>query len=152
MKSLSFKICLIAFLIMTFSNVLVVTVALGRSKQSLERQMISALKESIDATADSLKASNDKEFKMLETLAAIPEIRNPELSLSDKTHIIYGAMSTDKDYIDVCILDEKGFAWINNGAKMIPFSERNYFKEPFKTGKRFNTDPYIKLLAVFYNF
>ena len=155
MKSLSFKICLIAFLIMTFSNVLVVTVALGRSKQSLERQMISALKESIDATADSLKASNDKEFKMLETLAAIPEIRNPELSLLDKTHIIYGAMSTDKDYIDVCILDEKGFAWINNGAKMIPFSERNYFKEPFKTGKRFNTDPYINKVtsapAVFYS-
>ena len=92
MKSLGFKICLVAFLILAFSNALVVTVAMGRSKQSLENQMVSALKESIDATADALKASNDKEYKMLETLAAIPEIRNPELSLLDKTHIIYGAM------------------------------------------------------------
>ncbi|MBR5645714.1 MAG: methyl-accepting chemotaxis protein [Treponema sp.] len=155
MKSLGFKICLVAFLILAFSNALVVTVAMGRSKQSLENQMISALTESIDATADALYATNNKEFKMLETLAAIPQIRDTEYSLLDKTHIIYGAMSTDSDYIDVCILDEKGFAWINNGVKMIPFTERNYFKQPFSKGTRFCTDPFINKVtsapAVFYS-
>ena len=74
------------------------------AKASLEKEMSKTIVESVHATADSIRASNEKEFKMIETLASLPEIKNPEISLLDKTHTIYGATYTDDDYIDVCIL------------------------------------------------
>ena len=155
MKSLRLKICLISFAVVTITSISVGWFAISTAKDNLEEQMIAALTESIEATSEALLANNEKQFKMLETLAALPQIRDPEVSLLDKTHTIYGAMSTDKDYIDVCILDKDGFAWINNGEKMIPFKERNYFKKPFSTGKRFETDPFINKVnsapAVFYS-
>lgn len=155
MKSLRLRISLITLVVMIFSFVSIGFIAIRSARESLEEELTKALVQSVHATADSIKVSNDKEFKMLETLAALPEIRNPEISLLDKTHTIYGAMSIDKDYIDVCILDKDGFAWINNGAKRIPFKERHYFKEPFSTGKRFQTDPFINKVtnapAVFYS-
>ena len=154
MKSIRLKIGFITLLIMIISFSSIGLISIITAKKSLETEMIKALSESVSATADSIKASNDREFKMLETLAALPEIRNPDISLLEKTHTIYGAMSLDKDYIDVCILDTNGFAWINNGVRMIPFKERQYFQQPFKTGKRFVTDPYINKVtsapAVFY--
>ena len=155
MKSLSIKISLISFFIIIISSVSIGLTSIKSAKASLETEMTKAIVESVHATADSIRASDEKEYKMLETLAALPEIRNPDISLLDKTHTIYGAMILDDDYIDVCILDKDGFAWINNGVKMIPFSERNYFKVPFTTGNRFQTDPYINKVtnepAVFYS-
>ena len=155
MKSLGLRISLISLVVMTISFISVGLISIRSAKASLEKEMCKTIVESVHATADGIRASNEKEFKMLETLAALPEIRNPEISLLDKTHTIYGAMILDDDYIDVCILDKQGMAWINNGAKMIPFSERHYFQEPFKTGGRFQTDPYINKVtnapAVFYS-
>ncbi|MBO7583519.1 MAG: HAMP domain-containing protein [Treponema sp.] len=155
MKSLSIKISLISFIIIIISSVSIGFTSIKSAKASLEKEMTKAIVESVHATAESIRASDEKEYKMLETLAALPEIRNPDISLLDKTHTIYGAMILDDDYIDVCILDKDGFAWINNGARMIPFSERHYFQEPFKTGQRFQTDPYINKVtsspAVFYS-
>ena len=155
MKSLSIKISLISFFVLIIAFASVGLISIKSAKNSLEKEMTKAIVESVHSTAESIKASNEKEFKMLETLAALPEIRNPDISLLDKTHTIYGAMILDDDYIDVCILDESGFAWINNGAKMIPFSERNYYKVPFATGGRFQTDPFINKVtnapAVFYS-
>ena len=155
MKSLSIKISLISFFILIISFATVGLLSIKSAKASLEEEMTKAIVESVHATADSIRASDEKEYKMLETLAALPEIRDPDISLLEKTHTIYGAMILDDDYIDVCILDKDGFAWINNGAKMIPFSERNYYKVPFTTGKRFQTDPYINKVtnapAVFYS-
>ena len=155
MKSLRLRISLITLIVMIVSFVSIGFIAIKSARESLEDELTKALVQSVHATADSIKASNDKEFKMLETLAALPEIRDPNISLLDKTHTIYGAMSLDKDYIDVCILDKEGIAWINNGAKQVPFSERHYFQQPFKTGKRFQTDPYINKVnnapAVFYS-
>ena len=107
---------------MTISFISVGLISIRSAKASLEKEMCKTIVESVHATADGIKASNEKEFKMLETLAALPEIRDPSISLLDKTHTIYGAMILDDDYIDVCILDKQGMAWINNGAKMIPFS------------------------------
>ena len=155
MKSLSIKISLISFFVIIISFTSIGLITIKSAKNSLEKEMTKAIVESVHATAESVRASDEKEYKMLETLAALPEIRDPNRSLLDKTHTIYGAMILDDDYIDVCILDKDGFAWINNGARMIPFSERHYFQEPFKTGGRFQTDPYINKVtnapAVFYS-
>ena len=155
MKSLSLRISLISLVVMIISFISIGVISISSAKSSLEDEMAKTIVESVHATADAIRASNEKEFKMLETLAALPEIRDPSISLLDKTHTIYGAMILDDDYIDVCILDEDGYAWINNGARRISFAERNYFKQPFKTGQRFETDPFINKVtnapAVFYS-
>lgn len=155
MNSLKVRIIMTSLIVMILSNLVIGIFSIRNSKSSLEAQMEKSLSESVHATAEAIAASNEKEFKMLETLAALPQIRNPEETLLEKTHTIYGAMSLDKDYVDVCILDEKGSAWINNGAKMIPFSERDYYQVPYTTGKRYVTDPFINkvtnTMAIFYS-
>ena len=124
MKSLSLRISLISLVVMIVSFISIGFIAISSAKSSLEEEMEKSIVESVHATADSIRASNDKEYKMLETLAALPETRDPSISLLEKTHTIYGAMILDDDYIDVCILDKDGYAWINNGARQISFAER----------------------------
>lgn len=155
MKSLTLRITLISILVLVFSTGIVGIFSINSSRKSLQSQLEKSLEESVHATAESIKASNEKEFKMLETLAALPEIRSPELSLLEKAHIIYGTTSLDEDYIDVAILDKEGNSWINNGARLISFAERDYYKEPLATGCRYTTDPFINkvtdAMAVFYS-
>lgn len=155
MKSLRIRITVVSMLVVVVSNFVIGWVCINSSKSSMRSQLERSLTESVHATADSIRASNEKEFKMLETLAAIPEIKNPDVSLLEKAHIIYGAMSLDKDYIDVAILDKDGNSWINNGERMISFAERDYYQQPLKTGERYVTDPFINKvtssMAIFYS-
>lgn len=154
MNSIKVRISVAALFVMILSNVVIGILSSNTSKKSLEKQMELALAESVHATAEAIFAKNEKEYKMLETLAALPQIRDPQISLLDKTHTIYGAMSLDKDYIDVCITDSEGSCWINNGQKVLPFGDRDYFQVPYKTGSRYVTDPFINrvtdAMAVFY--
>lgn len=154
MKSLRVKISLIVLVIMILSFVSIALISIRSAKTSLEEEMTKALVQSVHAAADTIKAKNDREFKMIETLASLPSIRNPNVDLLEKTHTIYEAMYNNKDYIDVCILDTDGFAWINNGVRKIPFTERKYFQYPYSTGEKFVSDPFINKVtnapAVFY--
>ena len=140
---------------MILSFVSIGWIAIKSAKHSLEEEMTKALVQSVHAAADTIKAKNDREFKMIETLASLPNIRNPKVDLLEKTHTIYEAMYNNKDYIDVCILDTDGFAWINNGVKKIPFTERKYFQIPYATGEKFVSDPFINKVtnapAIFYS-
>lgn len=155
MKSIRVKIGIVAISVIIVSNLIIGIFAIQKTKKTLEGQVKASLIENVHSAAESIKASEEKEFKMLETLASLSSIRNSKIDLLDKAHIIYSAMSLDKDYVDVAILDNKGFAWINNGAKKIPFSERDYFQVPMSTGKRFRTDPFVNkvtsTLAIFYS-
>ena len=155
MKSLTVKICIVAIGAMLISNVFVARIALKNSIEILKSQMIESLEESVHAASEAMLASNEKEYKMLETLASLSAIRSTEVSLLEKAHIIYDAMILDKDYVDVAILDSEGKAWINNGEKMISFAEREYFYVPYQTGKRFYKEPFINkvtsTMAVFYS-
>ena len=152
--SIKIRITCIALVVMVISNAVIGMLSSKTSKKSLEIQMEKTIAESVHATAEAIYASNEKEYKMLETLAALPQIKDPELSLLDKTHIIYSTMSLDKDYIDVCITDNEGSCWINNGERVLPFKDRDYFKIPYTTGTRYVTDPFINrvtnAMALFY--
>lgn len=155
MKSLKLRISLIVLIIMVLSFVSIGWISIKSAKNSLEDEMTKALVQSVHAAADTIKAKNDREFKMIETLASLPSIRNPDVDLLEKTHTIYEAMYNNKDYIDVCILDTDGYAWINNGVTRIPFTERKYFQHPYTTGEKFVSDPFINKVtnapALFYS-
>lgn len=155
MKSLRLRISLIVLVVMVLSFVSIAFISIHSAKISLEEEMTKSLVESVHAAAEAIRAKNEREFKMIETLASLSNIRNVDVDLLDKTHTIYEAMYNNKEYIDVCILDTEGFAWINNGANKIPFTERKYFQYPYSTGKRFVSDPFINKVtnapAVFYS-
>ena len=155
MKSLRLRISFITLIIMVLSFASIAVIAVSSAKTSLENEMEKALVESVHATADAIKDFNDMEFKMIETFATLPEIRDSDIDLLEKTHIVYGSMGSDSDYIDVCILDSHGFAWIRDGEKKVTFSERQYFKNPYSSGKKFMTDPFINKVtdepSVFYS-
>ena len=92
MKSLRLKISLIVLAVMVVSFVSIAWISIRSAKHSLEEEMTKSLIESVHATADSIKAKNAREFKMIETLASLPSIRNPNVDLLEKTHTIYEAM------------------------------------------------------------
>ena len=96
MLSIRKKIIFVVFGVMMFSFGLIGLIAIRSAKSSLEEQMIHSLEESVHATAHSIEAKNEREFKMLETLAALPEIRKSDVPLIDKTHSIYEAMYDNK--------------------------------------------------------
>ena len=79
MKSLRLKISLIVLVIMILSFVSIALIAIKSAKTSLEEEMTKSLIQSVHAAADTIKAKNDREFKMIETLASLPSIRNPNI-------------------------------------------------------------------------
>lgn len=154
MKSLKAKILLTVGIVVVVANFILGTVVLEKAESLMEAQLMDSLEESVHSAAESVAADNSKEFKALHTLAAIPDIRNPEVSLLEKSNVIYGTMSLDKDYIDVAVLDNKGMSYVNNGERLVSFAEREYFKTPFNKGQDYIQDPFVNkitnAMAVFY--
>ena len=155
MKSLRLRISIIIFVIMLLSFASIAIISITSAKASLEKEMEKALVETVHSTAESIKEFNDMEFKMIETLSIRPEVVDSDVSLLEKSKIVYGSLGKGGDYIDVCILDRDGNSWINGGVKMVSFSERHYYKVPITSGKRFISDPFINKVtdefAVFYS-
>ena len=155
LKAKLFLTSLATIAILVVSNSFIANFTVKTSGRLLESQIENSLMESVRSTAASIAASNEKEYKMLETLASLSEIRNSAVSLLEKTNLIYDAISLDKDYVDVVILDKDGMAWINNGARMVSFAERDYYKVPLETKGRYCSDPFINKItgkmAVFYS-
>ncbi len=153
--SLTSKILIAVAAVIILTNIVVGTIITTKTNENLEEQLFSALNQSVSSATEVVNSTVAKELKTLNTLASIPGVKDSTNPLIEKTHIIYGTMITDKDYLDVCILDSDGNAWINNGAKIVSFAEREYYSEPLKTGKYFITDPFINkvtdTMAQFYS-
>ena len=92
MRSLRVRISFITLIIMVLSFASIAIIAINSAKSSLEKQMEKTLVETVHASADSIKDFNDMEFRMIETFATLPEIRDSSIDLLEKTHVIYGSM------------------------------------------------------------
>lgn len=153
-RSLNQKMLLTVAVLLVIANIALGVIVTKKADATLENQLVNSLKEAVHEGAEAVTAYNEREIKTLQTLAAIPSIKDADIDLLDKAHIIYGTMSTDKDYIDVAILDTKGNSWINNGQRIISFAEREYFKQPLATNRPYVTDPFINkvtnTMAMFY--
>lgn len=92
--------------------------------------MYQDLLHSVSAVANDIDLYNQKEFRMLETFALLPEIRSNSVSLYDKTRIVRKATEIDKSYVDVSILDINGNAYMEEEKELASFADRDYFKKP----------------------
>jgi len=91
------------------------------------------------ATASDIYNINSREFKMLEALANLSIIRDPEVDLHDKWLLINSATGGAKQYLGMAIYNEKGIGWTTT-EKWSDLHTREYLAEAM-TGKRSIMDP-----------
>ena len=155
MKSLKYKILFVFLTITAICNIAPGIIIFNFSRAELNKSSRVILQQTATSIAREVKNENDKEFKMLNTLASLPSIRSTEISLEEKYEAITQVRKSDPRYIDVTILDKDGYAIATTAGQKISFREREYYKEPMNGKKSFNTDPFINkvsnAMSIFYS-
>ena len=84
LKSLSFKIILTVLTGTIFSNLVIGIIVSNESSKALQQMMYEDLLHSVSAVAKDMNTNNQREIRMLQTLALDDELRNPDISLKEK--------------------------------------------------------------------
>ncbi len=153
-EHLRLKILIPVILIMLVSNV-ISFISVSRSMEKIAKdQMVSELTQATNSIADVVSTDMQVELAALRTLAHIPQIRDPNVSLYDKSQLVYKFMGVNNGtYIDMCILDMDGNAYISGSTKIASFAERDYYKYPAQ-GKEYIEPPFVNkvtnAMAIFF--
>ena len=140
-KSLKTKLMLLLIFIIVISNIILGLIAYFMSKSSLEvavEQTITTISEKISSQ---VAQANEQEFHMLESLASMSMIQNPDISIEEKNQILMGAKKTNPNYENIAFYDLKGNGITSEGKK-INFADREYFKQA-AIGYRYVSDPAV---------
>ena len=141
LKSLSFKIILTVLTGTIFSNLVIGIIVSNESSKALQQMMYEDLLHSVSAVAKDMNTNNQREIRMLQTLALDDELRNPDISLKEKNDIARDAVTLDKNYLDVAVLDMRGRGIAKDGSSFSAASEE-YFINASK-GNLVITDPTV---------
>lgn len=141
-KSLSAKIILTVLVGTCVSNLIIGIVVSLNSSKSLQQMMYEDLLHSVNAVANEMRINNEREIRMLQTLAADSRMRNPDVSLKEKTEIARAVTSCDKDYVDVSVLDTNGNGYDKSSGALFSASSEEYFINA-KSGNLVITDPAV---------
>jgi len=83
---------------------------------------------------------NEKEFTVLESLAALPTIYDDSLSQSEKSILLREVVKKKSNrYLNIGYISTNGKSIVDSG-EVFDFSQREYFKEAMK-GNRYVSDP-----------
>jgi len=107
-RKLSFKIILTVLIGTVISNIVIALVVCNGSSKALQQMMYEDLLHSVSAVAKDMNTNNQRELRMLQTLALNESLRNPDVSLEEKCKIAGNAVALDKHYIEVSLLDMSG--------------------------------------------
>lgn len=153
LKSLKTKLLLLILTIVILSNLILGFLAFSMSKTALTYSVEDTLTSISADVAAQVKKTNDREFHMLEVLASLSVIQDPDISIQEKSDIIHDARLTDSNYENIAFYDLNGLAITGDGA-VADCSQREYFIEAMK-GKRYVSDPNISpingKLLIFYS-
>ena len=141
-KSLSFKIILTVFVGTVISNLIIGIVVSLNSSKSLQQMMYEDLLHSVNAVAKEMRLNNERDVRMLQTLAADVNMRSPDVSLAEKARIARAVISLDKDYIDVSVLDMNGQGVDKSSGEFFSAASEEYFTGA-KNGNLVITDPSV---------
>ncbi len=154
MKSIVVRLLVNLFAILFLSNVVIYFISTNGVSTAMNKEINSSLQKSVHSIANAVEDFNELQWKGLETLALNPTITNPNADLLEKTYITFATMKGDQKYLDVCITDTNGNAYINGGERIISFAERDYVQEALK-GNRFVGHPFKNkvtgLMSIFYS-
>ena len=141
-KSLSLKIILTVFIGTVFSNLVIGVLVNYESSKALQQMMYEDLQHSVNAVAKDMNLNNEREIRMLQTIALNSRMRDASVSLKEKTEIARAVIESDKDYIDVSVLDMNGNGYTKDGSSMFSASSEEYFKTA-AAGSLCITDPAV---------
>ena len=110
-----------------------------KSSRELSRAVENGNMDLVHATASDIFNVNDREFKMLESLANLSYIRDPEVDLHDKWKLINSATGGSAQYLGMAIYNEKGIGWTTT-EKWSDLHDREYLAVSMK-GQRAIMDP-----------
>lgn len=137
--SLKVKLSVSILTIIIVSNLFLVTFLYKKSRAELINSIQKNNTQFTYSTAIEIQNINDKEYKMLSSLANIPSIRDPDVDLKEKWNMINAVIKDDKSYIGMAIYDEHGVGWTTTG-KYQDLHTREYLRIALQ-GKASILDP-----------
>lgn len=141
-QSLSARIITTVLLVTALSNVFISLVVKNQSSKALQDMMYLDLQHNISAVAKDMSLNNQVHLKLLQTLASNPQIKDPELSLIEKTKIVHQAVINDKAYIDISIIDMEGNSYQYGTGNLMNLKNNDYFIQASK-GLFMISDPFL---------
>jgi len=138
--SLKAKILFLFLLIVLVSNTVLGIITFKTSAKNLTESVNKQLGAVANDLANQIAAINKKELAVLQTLADLDIIRDPEISMQEKQdHLTSVLKKMDSKYENLAFYDAEGNAIVAAG-KIINFKQRPYFYEAY-AGKNFISDP-----------
>lgn len=141
-RSLSGKIIFTVLLVTALSNIFISFVVKNQSSKALQEMMYLDLQHNINAVARDMNLNNQVHLRLLQTLASNPQIKDPELSLLEKTKIVQQAITNDKAYVDISIIDMDGNSYQYKTGNLMNLKANDYFIQGTK-GLFQITDPFV---------
>ncbi len=139
--SLKVRIIVTVLLVTVTSNVFISFVVNNKSSAALEEMMYLDLQHNISAVAKDMSLNNQVHLKLLQTLSSNPQIKDPDVSLIDKTKIVQQAVINDSSYIDISIIDMEGNSYQYKTGNLMNLKNNDYFIQASK-GLFQITDPF----------
>ena len=125
--------------IIVLASVILVMLSYTVSKTELDKAVREESLNLAHATASEIFSVNEREYKMLDGLANLSTIRDPDVDLHDKWRLINTATGGAPQYLGMAIYDDKGVGWTTT-EKYSDLHEREYLRIAL-TGKRSLMDP-----------
>ncbi len=143
MKAVTLKAKLMFFLlgVVVVSNGILGFLAYSMIKPALEDSVEQTITSVSEDVAVQIKKENEREFHVLNILANLDVISDPELSTVEKNKFIQGAAKTSSRYENIAYYGSDGLT-ITDDGRAINFSDREYFKKAM-SGNQYVSDPAI---------
>ncbi len=131
------NISIIAVLIL--ACVLISSFSYKKSKTELTAAVYVSNKNLAHATSSDIYNLNDREFKMLESLANLSIIRDPNVDMKEKWNLVNSAIAGEERYLGLGFFDSNGVGYATTG-KYSDLHDREYLRISMQ-GKRALMDP-----------
>ncbi|MCR4741896.1 MAG: HAMP domain-containing protein [Treponema sp.] len=140
LRSLQFKLIIIAVLIFVGSNAVVTTIVMNLSTKSTTNSVDSLLETVVSSVASEIKAEEEKNFRMLNAIALADFLQDPNLPLKEKCAQLTRISKVSSDYENVGYYDLEGNSFTAAGD---PIKLSRIYIDNAAKGKTTITDPAI---------
>lgn len=141
-KSLKAKLLIAIITLLVSSNLIMGLITRTISYNSLTKSVWTNLENVAGRIAIQFDESNNKEFRMLTTIASLDYIKNDKISLKEKIDFLNNSITNiDKNYVQVSIFDQNGTYYNEKGEKL-SMKDSVAYKNAL-LGRKSITDPQI---------
>ncbi len=152
LTTLKAKLMILLFAAITISTGILAMLAYSMSKNALENSVEETITKISENVANQIRATHEREFHMLDILASLTTIRDPEILMEEKISILEGARKIDSRYENIAYYNKAGMTMTGDG-EVADCSQREYFLRAM-AGEHYVSDPNISpvngKLLIFY--